>query len=335
MTTETSTEGTGESPVPPALRRSGATSLAAEVRDALSRRHRELPPRFLADRAIATTRRSVEQIVDERFQRIERPLVRAWVDAVASSRTFRRLVDVAPSGTTTALVLLETLAERMGLRQCVVVEDTTELAQEGAARCAAARADVTALPVVANPTMTIPVERSANTCFTLFGAALMRYTPVTAVRVLRAVRTAMSANDVLLVGLDLRSTDARQADRTMHTELMTAWHRHALTVANRELSMEFPVETFHYECRYDATQKRLEEGVTCAVRTRVASPIMETLTLRAGEQLRTGVQHSYDRAMLVSMMRGVGLALHSWREADDGSHALAVVVVHMPGDDEP
>ena len=183
--------------------------------------------------------------------------------------------------------------------------------------------------------MTIPVERCAGTCFTLFGSALMRFSPVAAVRVLRAVRAAMTRSDRLLLGLDLRSTDDRQAQGAEHREILTALHRHALTVANRELGMEFPVPSFQYQCVYDDVAKRLEEGLACASRTRVMSPIMEPLILRAGEHLRTAVQHSYGRVMLEPMLRGVGLSLDSWREAADGSHALATAVVRAPQENEP
>ena len=326
--------GAGETPAPlPRLNHSAV--LAAEVCDSLSRRPRELPGRFLADRAIAPTRRALEAVSDARLQRVERPLVQSWIDREGATRAVRRVVDVIPAGATTALLLLEAPQLRAGLRDCVVVEETADLAQEGAARCAAANPECTAVALVANPTMTIPVERRASTCFTLFGSALTRFSPVAAVRVLRAVRAAMTRSDLLLLGLDLRSMAERQAAGIEHEVLLTAWHRHALTVANRELGMEFPVQSFLYQCRYDDGAKRLEVGLVCAARTRVESPIMEPLTLRAGEHLRTAVQHSYGRVMLEPMLRGVGLSLHDWREAADGSHALASVVVHAPQDGEP
>ncbi len=259
--------------------------------------------------------------------------MRSWIDDVGVTGALTRLVDVIPAGATSALELLESPITRPGLRTSIVVEETADLATEGAARCAAASPGCTALPVVANPTMTIPVERSATTCFTLVGSALSRFSPVAGVRVLRAIRVAMTRRDVLLVGLDLRSREARQADGVAHDELLTAWHRHALSVANRELGLDFAIEQFRYQCRYDAGSKRLEEGVACASRVPVTSPIMEPFTLRADEQIRIAVQYSYGRVMLESMLRGVGLALHEWREAPDGSHGLATVVVHAPRDE--
>jgi L-histidine Nalpha-methyltransferase len=331
---QSSGDGAGDTPVPLA-RHSKSSALAAEVRDGLSRKRRELPNRFLADRAIAATRRTIEQIIDDRVQRVEGPLVRAWIGQDGAALQPRRLVDVIPAGVTTAHILLESPVTRAGLRECVVVEETADLANEGAGRCAAAHGGCACVAVVANPTMTIPVARSARTCFTLFGGALTRFSPVAAVRLLRAVRAAMTTTDLLLVGLDLRTPSDQQRAATEHGALLTVWHRHVLTVANRDLGMEFPVESFEYECTYDDGAHRIEHGLTCAKRSRVTSPIMEPLILRSGEHLRTGMQHSYGRIMLEPMLRGVGLMLHSWREAPDGSHGLAAAVAHSPRDNEP
>jgi len=312
-----------------------AAGLAAAVRDALSRRQSELPSAFLADAAIADVRREVERHAAAHWQRVETPLIRRWLAARRTTPAVRRVVDLFPSGAPGIMALFEGAADVAPVETYLAVDPSPERAAEATARVTAAHPDVSVHSLAADPSLMLPIRRVPGTVVSILAATLGRLTPVSAVRTLRAVRAAMSLEDVLLVGLDLRPPDARLADPVAPVALLTRWHAHALAVANRDAGTDFAVERFVYAARYDDEHRRVEEGIASLAACRVQVPGIEPLAFRRGELVRTMVQCCYDRQMLSSMLRGVGLFVDEWLEAAAATHALAVARVRFPDDGQP
>jgi uncharacterized SAM-dependent methyltransferase len=312
-----------------------SAGLVAAVRDALSRRQRELPSAFLADVAIAEVRRQVEQQAALRWQQVETPLIRHWIGTYPRRQEVRRVVELFPSGAPGIMALFDVTADTAPVGTYLAIDASVDRAAEATARVSAARPEVAVHALVAEPALMLPIRRVQGTVLSILAATLGQLTPVSAVRTLRALRAAMSLEDALLIGLDLRSPEQRLAEPGAATSLLTRWHAHALTVANRDAGTDFPVERFSYLARYDAEHRRVEEGIASHSACRVNVPGMEPVALRRGELVRTAVQCCYDRLMLHSMLRGVGLYVHEWHESTDATHALAVARVRFPDDGQP
>lgn len=328
-------DATRDAPRPsPQYRRNNA-ALVAEVRDGLSRRHRELPRRFLDDRAVADIRRTLEAIANDHLQRTEVPLLRTMIRQYRARRAIRRVVEVAPGGSSSILALLDAPADHARIESYLAIDRSIDPAVEAVQRVANTDPHISAIPVTTDPTLTLPVRQSSGTIFACLGRALSQLTTVPAIRMLRAIRAAMTLDDRLLVSLDLRDAATRIAATTDHTEFLTQWHRHALAVTNRDVGADFPLDHFYYCSRLDAENSRIEEGVACTGPTRIVCPGMNALLLRAGDHIRTVVDCLYDRAMLQSMLRGVGLSLEQWTPSTDGTRALASAIVRFPDDGMP
>lgn len=321
---------------PPALaRRTSAARLAAEVRDGLARRQRELPSSLLADRANAEVRRAVERLADERLHGMEAPLIRSWATSNPPRGAVRRVVELRPSGSRSILPILHPAGDRAPVGRYLSVDPSPDLAMEGASRVATLHPGVATFAVAADPTLTLPVRRLPGTTFACLGGNLGRYAPVASVRVLRALRAAMTLDDVLLIGLDQRSPHERLAATAALADVLTTWYRHALALANRAAGTDFRPEAFRSHARYDAEHRRIEQGLVPVSAMWVSAPPLAPLQIRRGELVRLTAQYLYDRAMLQAMLRGVGLVLQGWNESPDGSHALAIATVRLPDDGLP
>jgi L-histidine Nalpha-methyltransferase len=304
--------------------------LAAEVRDALSRRQRELPARFLADDDAAPARRLLEQRAAERLHAVEAPLVRQWATDWFPDQPVRRVVELLPTGTSDIDEVLEAPAVRGGVIRYVAVHDAPPPAAEAVARIRALHPEVEASPLVAEPSVAIPLSRAALTVFTLLGGGLGQFSPVGAIRTLRAIRVIMAGPDQLLVGIDLRAGAELEREAMECADVRLQLHRHALVVANRELGADFDLDRFRYQAQFDPSARRLDVGMAALTACRVTTPIMDPITLRAGELVRTSVRYAYDRPTLASMLRGVGLTLEHWFAHPGGAHAIGVASTRVP-----
>jgi L-histidine Nalpha-methyltransferase len=318
--------------LPHAMGRPMSHALATEAWIGFSRPQRELPAAFLVDREVADIRRALETIEDHRLQQLEVPLVSAWASQHRADSRGERIIELMPDGGTSTHALLDRPADLPPVGVYLAIATELDLATEAADRVRGRYPEVVSLSASSNPTLELPVRRAPATTFAMLGGALGRFMPVTAVRVLRALRAVMSLDDHLLLGIDLRPLAAREASRQPYVGLLDQLHQHALRVANRTLGADFPVDAFQYACRQDDDNLRLEEGLRCERRLQVSSPRGRPVPLRAGELVRTGVSCHYARPRLSAMLRGVGLHLEDWRESPCGSHALADVIVRLPDD---
>jgi uncharacterized SAM-dependent methyltransferase len=328
---EAARDSVGIAPQP----RRPAARLVAAVRDALSRRQRELPAAFLADPGIAVVRREVERLAARRWQQAEVPLLERWMATARAARHVRRVVELLPAGSSTVHTCLQAAGDLAPAGTYLAVDPSVERAHEAASRVSAAIPDVAVHALAADPALMLPIRCVPGSVLAVLSGALGRLTPLLAIRTLRAVRAAMSLDDTLLIGLDLRSPGMRLANPDAPAELLTRWHGHALAVANRDAGTDFVVERYSYAARHDVEHRRMEEGVSSESACRVHVPGAEPVPLRRGELVRTSVQCCYDRTMLESMLRGVGLCLDEWHESTDATHALAVARVRFPDDGQP
>ena len=221
--------------LPPSRDRRISTALAAEVRDALSRRQRELPARFLHDRAIAPLRRSITQHAARRWQKVEPRWCASGGSCNVHPRDIRRVVQLLAGSSESALPLLERPADAPPLAGFLAIDTHPDLANEGLERRSDSIPSSSLFPVVTDVTMPLPVRRAPGTVFTLLGGALGRFSPVGRFAVLRNLRAVMAPDDQLLIGVDLRTASQRASAVVAPYDSLTDWHRHALQVLNRDV----------------------------------------------------------------------------------------------------
>ncbi len=321
--------------LPPARDRRLSTALMAEVADGLARRQRELPGRFLHDRAVAPLRRAIAQQQAARWREVEAPLVREWLQLQSGRRDCRRIVQLLGGCSDSAAPLLERPADAAPLAGFLAIDTHPDLANDGMELALRRDPELRAFAITTDVTTPLPVRRATGTIFTLLSGALGNFSPVVAIRVLRSIRAVMAPGDELLIGLDLRQASLRVAQQHVPDAWLTHWHRHALVVLTRDLAASVAPERFTFAMRASEDDRRLDEGLECNGATRIAAPGLDAVALRPGDFIRIAAHHTYDRVMLQSMLRGVGLSLDDWAERAPGDHALATATILRHDDGQP
>lgn len=321
--------------LPPSRDRRLSTALMAEVKDGLARRQRELPTRFLNDHAVAPLRRAIAQQHAARWREVEAPLVRQWLQLQSGRREARRIVQLVGGSLDSTAPLLERPADAPPLAGFLAIDTHPDLANDGMEQALRRDPELRAFAITTDVTAPLPVRRATGTIFTLLAGALGSFSPVVAIRVLRSIRAVMAPGDELLIGLDLRQASLRVAQQGVPDAWLTHWHRHALVVLTRDLGASIAPERFTFVMRASDDDRRLDEGLECNAATRIVAPGLEAIALRPGDFIRTAAHHTYDRVMLHSMLRGVGLSLDAWEERAPGDHALATATILRHDDGQP
>ncbi len=314
---------TGSRPV--VSRRERQAMVAKQVWDALSRKQRELPAEFLADAEIAPLRRRVDQMDHERLLTAEGPLVRQTLVALASSASdVRSVVELLPSGTDNALEIVRAYP---GIELFTALDSVSATGAEAVARFRASYPNTPAARVVTDPVMAMNIRRALPRPAVLacLGGTFGRFMTLSAIRFLRAIRAAMLPHDRLLLGVDLRTGAALEADHTRERSLREALHRHTLTVVNRECGADFDISRFRYYARYDVDSMRLNVGLESVTASVVRIPRMRSVSLPSGSTIRTAVQCTYGRRALQGMLLGAGMITDLWHENERGDYAVAAV----------
>ena len=301
-----------------------STLLAAELRDALGRRQKELPARWLAMNATFSASRvgaAVDPAADQ-----EGELCQAALQGCLLDLHPRGVVCVHPSTTPLTSRFLNDLRGRATPFAVVVVEWSFSLARRMARSLADSVADaaplITAIEADCTLALPLPDPFPAPRLYLYLGNTLGAVPAVGAVRMLRVLRSTMAPGDAVLLGVTLAAPPAM--DRTPLPAADPAPHLGALASINRAFSATLDPCRFDCESRYDPENRRMETHLVARRALEAKIPGVCDVRLRKGESIRTAVSCTFDRARLTAMLGGVGLSVRGWEQAEDDRIAVAV-----------
>jgi uncharacterized SAM-dependent methyltransferase len=292
--------------------------IAAELRDALSRRQKELPARWLGGHVDATYLAHASAPVFPESAEID--LCRSLLDGELADVRPRGVVCVRASEAPAATFVVNAAQERGVLSAVTVVESGAAIARTVARYfdrqlspgivVGAFAADCTlALP----PLDAFPRPR----LYLCLGNALGAVTAVGAVRTLRVIRSTMAPGDGLLLGL---------ATCAVQPGVGAASHLDALKRIDDAFGSSFTGGRFDCESRYDAEQRRMETHLVAQRALAVQIPGVCDVRFRRGESIRTSVSCTFDRARTSAMLAGVGLTLEAWEANPANTFAVASAI---------
>jgi L-histidine N-alpha-methyltransferase len=314
------------------LRNAGTTPLSAEaareLRDALGRRQKELPPRWLATLDASTLENGAEPASGHTLEGVERELGLAMLRDRLGGIQPRAVVCIGPSASGANAALVESLCGRGSVGAVVTTEIDPALATAMLTRItprgirtaptsAAIRCDCTAeLP--------LPGALPRPRVYLALGNVLGSTTAVGAVRMLRHMRTTMRPGDAIILGLAAKR-DVADASLDAH-ELDAAASRHfrALDLLNSITGGGLELERFDFRPSFDAENSRVEIHLVARKAFQAAIPGVLDVRFRKGESIRTSVSCAFDRSRVSAMMTGVGLTLHEWTTDPESRFVVAL-----------
>ncbi|HEX6051067.1 MAG TPA: L-histidine N(alpha)-methyltransferase [Gemmatimonadaceae bacterium] len=297
--------------------------LAAELRDALGRRQKELPARWLAmSEAISA---SAAGSTGSPAADAETQLGRAALDGCLQDLSARGVVCVHPSIAPATASVLNALAARATPAAIVVVEWSSATARRMARFLAATAHDraplVTAIDADCTLALPLPESFPLPRLYLCLGNVVGALPAVGAVRMLRVLRTTMAPGDAMLLAVSIA---APETARALSAAANPAPHLGALASINAVFGATLDPRRFECESRYDPENRRVETHLVATRALVVEIPGVCDIRVGKGESIRTAVSCTFDRPRLTGMLGAVGLSIRWWEQAEDGRTAVAV-----------
>ena len=300
--------------------------VATELRDALSRRQKELPARWLAALDATAFREGTESLPRYEHEAVESELaLRLLGDKLPDARP-RGVVCIRPSASAANLVVADALCQRGSVTSIAAAELDPKLAIEMLERMVSRDVCDSSAAVACDCTVELPLPDNfpRPRVYLCLGNVLGSVTAVGAVRLLRILRTTMTPNDSIIVGLEASPAESVAPMSEARLEAQASRHLGVLRLLNSTVGAGFDLARFDYRSRYDPENRRLETHLVARGALDVDVPGVCAVRFRKGESIRTSVSCVLDQNRVAAMMAGVGLRLAEWTRDTNGRYAVAL-----------
>jgi L-histidine N-alpha-methyltransferase len=298
--------------------------VASELRDALGRRQKELPARWLAAVDAVTLREGAPLLPSHEHEVTERELGLELLRDVLPDARPRGIVCIRPSASAVSLTLADALCQRGSVTSIAAAELDSKLAVEMLERVASRGICESSSAVACDCTVELPLpdDFPRPRVYLCLGNVLGSTTTVGTVRLLRILRTTMGPTDSIVLGLAQRSRDRAASDDELGS--VSARHLGALGLLSSRLGATFDLTRFEFRPVYDAENSRLETHLVARRAFEVDVPGVCAIRLKRGESIRTSVSCRFEQNRVAAMMAGVGLTLRHWSTDTAGRFVVAL-----------
>ncbi len=299
---------------------------AEDVRAGLTAQPKTLPPKYFYDELGSALFEAITLLPEYYLTRAESEILTAHADEIVARAAPAELVELGSgSATKTRLVIEASLRLKPALAYSAV--DISESALEGTAKSLQAQ----------YPSLTVrsyqgeyyeglrklaldghPRPRG-RTLVLFLGSNIGNFEPPEALRFLRAIRAALTNEDALLLGTDLKKDRALlEAAYDDSIGLTAAFNLNILARINRELGGHFDLRTFAHQARYDELAGRIEMHIASRVAQTVSIDNLQLqVSFAAGETIHTESSYKFSRTDVDHLAREAGFALeHSWTDSN-------------------
>jgi L-histidine N-alpha-methyltransferase len=299
-----------------------------EVVEGLARPQKETSPKYFYDARGSELFDEITELPEYYLTRVERQLLERWVPEWARELRPRALVELGSGSARKTRILLDTLEAGTLF---VPVDVSEAFLHDTADRLRSEYPSLLIEPRVADIAsgFGLPDGLPHPALFAFLGSTIGNFTRAAAVRLLARVRRHMTAEDVFLLGVDLRpgrekSVADVEAAYNDARGVTAAFDLNVLSVLNRELGADFDVAQFRHSAFYDVQESRIEMHLVSLANQSVHIPGGGSVLFREGETIRTEISCKYDRAAVEGLLALAGIRVRSWHEDDRGFYALVL-----------
>jgi L-histidine N-alpha-methyltransferase len=289
--------------------------MLAEVRDGLSRRPRELSPKYFYDERGSQLFEEITRLPEYYLTRAEREILLERASDIVADAKPRSLVELGAGSAAKTRILLDALVDRFVEVAYVPVDVSEDFLAETGRALVAEYPSLRVVPVVAdiNASLDVPDTIDGPILFAFLGSTIGNFDRESAVTLLRRIRGHMSREDRLLLGTDLRKDAATLNAAYNDSAGVTAeFNRNMLRVLNEELGADFDPDHFAHRAFYNEQEHRIEMHLDAVGDQSVRIPGIPLVTIPNGESIRTELSHKYDRASVDALARAACLRVSRW-----------------------
>ncbi|QBI53243.1 L-histidine N(alpha)-methyltransferase [Streptomonospora litoralis] len=302
-----------------------AKTLRADAVEGLSSRPKALPPKWFYDERGSVLFEEITRLQEYYPTGAERAILQRRTPEIARIAGADTLVELgAGSGEKTRL-LLDALLGAETLRRFVPVDVSGDFLGEAAAAIGAAYPGLEVHAVVADFERHMHLlPAGGRRLVAVLGSTLGNQAPAGRRSFLTDLRSGFTADDTLLLGVDLVKDPQRLVAAYDDARGVTAeFNRNVLQVLNRELGAGFDPAAFDHLAVWDAGNEWIEMRLRSRIAQRVRVAALEMdVEFAAGEQMRTEISAKFRREGIEAELNAAGFALDAWWTDPAGDFAV-------------
>ena len=300
--------------------------MLTDVRDGLFRPgQKELPPTYFYDARGSRLFDEITRLPEYYPTRAERALLLRCAPDIIPLTAARSLAELGAGTADKSRILLRELT-RNGAAQYFPIDVDAETLSRTAAALRLEFPGLEVNPVVADMRDEVAASGPRHPLLYAFlGSTIGNFDEPSAQLLLRRIRQSLRPTDRLLIGMDLvKNAAVLEAAYNDSRGVTAEFNLNVLRVLNREIAADFVIEAYRHLAFYDVERARIEMHLVAHSTQAVRIPSLGTVTLAAGESIRTEISCKYDRTTAAALLQSAGFHLTDWLVDADPLFALAL-----------
>lgn len=299
-------------------------ALRADVLSGLTRHPKTLPPKWFYDARGSELFEKITRLPEYYPTRAEREILEERSEEIAAVSGARTVIELGSGSSEKTRHLLEALT---GLESYVPV-DVSESALTGAAESLLVdHPDLSVHALIADFTGGLALPGTPGPRLVAFlGGTIGNLLPEERAGFLHSVRSLLSPGDALLLGTDLvKDEETLVAAYDDAAGVTAAFNKNVLSVVNRELGADFPLDAFDHVAVWNPEQRWIEMRLRARRALNVKIRELDLVVpFEAGEEVRTEVSAKFRQEDVREELAAAGLRLAQWWTDAEGRFALSL-----------
>ena len=310
----------------PAYRQPNSRMLA-EVAAGLSAPQKELLPKYFYDHRGSEIFEEITRLPEYYQTRTERGILESWMPELVPQLGTRALIELGAGSAEKSRLILSAMRGAGTADLYVPIDVSASFLSQTATRLRWEYPGLAVEPVVADIAEDFdrPPGLPHPAMYAFLGGTIGNFYPPAAIRLLGRIRAAMTAEDRLLLGVDLRKGVERiEAAYNDSQGVTAAFNRNMLLVLNHELGANFDTDGFDHHAFYEPVNHRIEMHLISTDEQEVRIPGIGLVSFARGESIRTEISCKYDRQSVAELFEAAGLRIEIWKPDPEALFALVV-----------
>jgi len=302
-----------------------------DIRWGLSRPQKQLPSKYFYDTRGSELFEAITELPEYYLTRTETRLLETHVSGWVSDMAPASLVELGAGSARKTRILLSAMAQKISKRTYAPVDVAGEFLQATAESLREEDPLLDVRPQVRDITKDLDLVDAlpGPLLFALLGSTIGNFEVEEATALLSNVSSSMRENDLFLMGLDLRPGPGKSIERLEaaynDAQGVTAeFNLNMLRALNRDAGTDFDLAAFRHKAFYEESMGRIEAYLVAENAQEVHVPGAGTISIGAGESIRTELSCKYDRAVMTQMLESACLDVERWCTDSDGLYAMVL-----------
>jgi L-histidine N-alpha-methyltransferase len=307
-----------------------ARTLPEDVLDGLTRPTKELPPKHLYDAYGSELFDRITELPEYYPTRAERAILTERAGDIVARTEMGELVELGSGTAAKTRVLLDAGAEADTLRRYVPFDVAEGMVRDTVSALAEEHPGLDLHGIVGDFERHLhhipPPEPGTPRVLAFLGGTIGNFLPGSRRRFLRRLGELLGPDDFLLLGTDLvKDIDVLEAAYDDGQGVTAAFNLNMLTIINRELDADFPLERFEHVAFFDPERRWIEMRLRARRALTVRIPAIDLdVSFQRGEEIRTEISAKFTRPSLERDYAAAGLELADWLTDPDDLFALSL-----------